>query len=227
MVIEKEKIDFSKRNVLMLHQYVAGQGTEPQVCESEMQLEAIGGLDAVDAAGLESFCYTALGHLHGPQRVGSEKVRYAGSLLKYSASEASHHKTMVCGQIDEDGQLQVELAPINLLRDVRCIKGKLEDLLQAAPAAGREDYIFATLTDEMIPLSPRERLENMYPNLVKLGFDRAYGENWTPEEMAQSETASPYALFESFFEKMNKRSMNEEEIRMAQKAFEEVWEGEK
>ena len=91
-ILEREKIDFSRRNVLVSHQFYTGKGETPTTCESEVV--SVGGIDNVDISVVQEFDYVALGHLHGAQRVGQEKIRYCGTLLKYSVSEASQKKTL-------------------------------------------------------------------------------------------------------------------------------------
>ncbi len=226
-VLAQAAVDFSQRNVLVMHQFVTAGGQSPQLCESESLSEAVGGLDAVDAASLDGFCYVALGHLHGPQRVGGERVRYAGSPLKYSASEAAHRKALVVGEVGPQGQVALAMEPIPRLHDVRCIRGTLEQLLSPQAAAGGDpqDYLFATLTDERMPLSPRERLEAVYPNLVKLDYQPPVqaGEG----EAVQVEAApTPFEQFSAFFAQMNGRPMDEGEARAARAACRAVWEEE-
>lgn len=225
--LAREDIDFAQRNVLVMHQFVTAGGQSPQLCESESLPEAIGGLDAVDAASLEGFCYVALGHLHGPQRVGGERVRYAGSLLKYSASEAAHRKGLVVGEVGPQGQVTLRAEPIPRLHDVRCIRGTLEQLLspQAVEGGDSQDYLFATLTDERMPLSPRERLEAVYPNLVKLAYQPPALAG-AAEESVGAAAPTPLEQFAAFFAQMNGRPMDEGEARAARDACRAVWEEE-
>lgn len=226
-VLEREKIDFSRRNMLLMHQFVAGKDCQPQVCESESALNAVGGLDAVDVSSLKGFCYTALGHLHAPQSIGGRRVVYAGSPLKYSASEAGHAKGLVAGEMDGEGNVRLERLSIPCLHDVRCVKGTLEQLLspQAVAGADPQDYLFVTLTDQRMPQSPRERLEGAYPNLVKLLYERPAAHAPGPEAV-QGPPPTPYQQFEDFFEKMNGRAMDNLEAAQAKAAFGAVWEGE-
>ena len=180
----------------------------------------------MDAASLDGFCYVALGHLHGPQRVGGERVRYAGSPLKYSASEAAHRKALVVGEVGPQGQVALAMEPIPRLHDVRCIRGTLEQLLSPQAAAGGDpqDYLFATLTDERMPLSPRERLEAVYPNLVKLDYQLRFrpGRGSGPG----GGRSHPFEQFSAFFAQMNGRPMDEGEARAARAACRAVWEEE-
>lgn len=139
-VINAAGIDESVRNVLLAHQYIAMEGADPERSESEREM--IGGTDRIDAAsaGLLKFDYVGLGHLHGPQRAGAEHIRYAGSLLKYSFSECFHNKCALLVELHEKGRLTVEALPIIPLRDLRRVRGRLDDLLGAAsgemPGAG-------------------------------------------------------------------------------------------
>ena len=226
-VLAREQIDFSRRNLLLMHQFVAGKGFTPQVCDSESVLNAVGGLDAVDVGNLKGFCYTALGHLHAPQSIASERVVYAGSLLKYSASEARQAKGLVAGELDGAGNVRLERLPIPRLHDVRNVKGTLEQLLspQAVAGADPQDYLFVTLTDARMPQSPLERLQGTYPNLVKLSYERPAARA-AQAESPQGPPPTPYQQFAAFFEKMNGRPMDENEAAQAGAAIGAVWEGE-
>jgi DNA repair protein SbcD/Mre11 len=167
-----------ERRVLLAHAFVAG-GAES---ESERPL-SVGGAGSVTAGTFEGFDYVALGHLHGPQRVGAESVRYAGSLLKYSFSEAEHRKSVSMVEIGAPGSadgdagaagragVAVETVPLTPLRDVRVVDGLLADLLSRGRDDPRgDDYIHAVLRDTSALLDPLGRLREVYPNV--LGIER-------------------------------------------------------
>ncbi|MDX5363839.1 MAG: exonuclease SbcCD subunit D [Pseudazoarcus pumilus] len=154
------------RSVLVAHAFVAG-GAES---ESERPL-SIGGSGAVDAALFSGFDYVALGHLHRPQRAGAEQVRYAGSLLKYSLSEAEHAKSVSLVELGAPGELKIEHIALSPRRDLRRLSGTLDEVLAAARVdAAREDYIFASLHDRGALLDPMAKLREVYPNV--LGCER-------------------------------------------------------
>ena len=125
----------------------------------------VGGVDAVPAEIFRDFDYVALGHLHSPQRAGSENIRYAGSPLKYSLSEEKQKKAALHVQLGEKGELRVASLPYHPLRDVKSVRGTLAEL--TAEEAPDFDYVFVTLTDEIPPLDPVGALLQMYPNFVQ------------------------------------------------------------
>lgn len=157
-VMRNNLIDPAKRNVLMCHQFVAGA----QVCDSEEV--SVGGLEQVDGHLFEAFDYVAMGHIHGPQRLLRDTMRYAGSPLKYSFSEVNHHKSLTLVNMEEKGQVQVRLVPLHPVHDVRLVEGKLADLL-ALPYT--EDYVWVTLHDEIVPPDAKVSLTVNFPNMLK------------------------------------------------------------
>lgn len=157
-VIRHAEIDCTKRNVLMCHQFVSGCVT----CDSEEM--SVGTLDQIDGAILVDFDYVALGHIHGPQKVLRETIRYAGSPLKYSFSEARHHKSVTIVEMYEKGDTQVRTVPLYPLRDVRCVEGLLKDLMDEPYT---EDYVWITIHDELPPPDAKVSLSVNHPNMLK------------------------------------------------------------
>ena len=151
------------RAVAVAHAFVVGGA----VSESERPL-TVGGSGAVAAGLFHGFDFVALGHLHRPQTIG-ERVHYAGSLLKYSLSEAGHHKTVSLIEIDADGGIRIEALPLQPLRDLRVLTGTLPQLLEAgATDPRRQDYVYAVLTDTGALLDPMARLRQVYPNALAM-----------------------------------------------------------
>lgn len=158
-VMQHSPIDTEKRNLLLCHQCIAGCS----VCDSEMH--AVGGLDTVSAELFSAFDYVALGHLHQGQQVLRPTIRYAGSPLKYSVSECDHKKSIPLVEFGKKGEISVELLPLTPLHDMRCVEGKLEDVLQMLYS---EDYIQVTLTDDMVPPDAVTRLHTVFPNMLHM-----------------------------------------------------------
>lgn len=160
----KSKIRPNSRNVLLAHAFVAG-GEES---ESERPL-SVGGSGVVNSSYFKDFNYVALGHLHRPQRVGDDKIRYSGSLMKYSFAEANHNKSVTFVEMDELGNVGIEAVEIRPRRDLRCIEGYLDDILKG-PQKGesREDYIMITLKDEGAILDAVGKLRKVYPNVLHI-----------------------------------------------------------
>ena len=215
-ILAREELDGGRANVLLAHQFVTAAGQEAERSDSEV--EPVGGESAVDAKLFDAFDYVALGHLHAPQRVGRDSVRYAGSPMKYSFSEARHKKSFVAGSI-EGKDLRLELVPIPVKRDLRDLQGELANILAAAEPT--EDYVRVTLTDEVKPASPMERLAAVYPGILRLEFVQRGG---GPEPRAAMALREPLELFAEFYEKMNGTPLNEEMLRMARDAMNAVLE---
>ena len=167
LVIGKMPLNRQERNVLLTHQFVAGAAT----CESEEI--SIGGTDCVDAEIFSDFDYTALGHLHSPQNVLSSRIRYCGTPLKYSFSEALHHKSITVVHLGEKGTLDISLLPLTPLHDLREIRGTYQEVTARSFYANTptEDYLRITLTDEEDVPEAMGRLRTIYPNLLALRYD--------------------------------------------------------
>lgn len=193
-------VDPSARNVLVAHQFVTAGGAEPTRCDSETI--SVGGLDNVDASVFDAFDYVALGHLHGPQRIGRDTVRYAGSPLKYSFSEARQHKSVTLVDLAEKGKVSFHTIPLSPLRDMREIRGPLAELLRAGVPT--QDYIHATLTDREDVYDAAAQLRQIYPNLMRLDFEHDMLPD-TASRTAASNVAqkNPLTLFAEFFESQN------------------------
>ena len=153
------------RHVAIAHAFVVGG----EASDSERPL-AVGGADTVSVEAFDGFHYTALGHLHRPQRAGGrENVRYSGSLLKYSFSEAEHRKGVLLVDLDADGATSIEQVALTPRRDVRVVEGAFADLLAGPPPGeSREDYLLVRLTDEGTLHDPMARLQQVYPNALQL-----------------------------------------------------------
>jgi len=203
-VLEACEIDSAQRNILLAHQFVTWGGVEPERTDSELSL---GGLDNVDASVFDAFDYAALGHVHRPQRIGRDEVRYAGSLLKYSFSEIRYPKSAVLINMGPKGQVDIELLPLPALRDMREIKGPLSELLseEVASAGNPLDYLHVVLTDEEPIIDAISRIRAVYPNVMALDYEnrrtQAASSLDSPEE--NDADLTPFELFARFFEQQN------------------------
>ena len=210
--LETAEWDNGARHVLLAHAFVTAGGTLPE--QSESEIVPIGGLDAVDAALFDRFDYVALGHLHRPQRLGRDSVRYAGSPLKYSFSEARYPKSVPLVTLGTCGEAVVQLLPLKPRREMREIRGTLADVTSpfVVHAGDPTDYLRVTLTDEDELYDPQRALKEVYPNLMRLDFDntrtRTAGiDGMEAEDMAQTLTSAQ--LFAQFFAEQNGKEMNE------------------
>lgn len=200
----------SDRHVLLAHQFVTAAGASPERCDSE--LASVGTLDNVDVSAFDGFDYVALGHIHGPQRVGRETVRYAGSPLKFSFSEVHHRKSAPLVTLGAKGDVQVELVPLTPQRDLRVLRGKLSDLLDPAAWSGTktDDFMHITLTDDAV-MDAMNKVRAVYPNTLRLDFDNALtAQTDVPELACEAVRRDPFALFAEFYEKQNGEPMDAE-----------------
>ena len=219
--VEQMSVDPAARNVLMTHQFVTG------AWRSESEDISVGGTDNVDASVFDAFDYVALGHIHGPQHVGRETVRYCGTPLKYSFSEAGHQKSVTAVELGEKGSVQVRAIPLTPRRDMREIRGTYLELTAKSYYDGfpRDSYLHITLTDEEDVLDAVGRLRVIYPNLMKLDYDnkRTRGGGAALEDEGQPERRSPLELFAEFYELQNCQPMGEEQRAFMQDLIEQIW----
>lgn len=221
-LIKRENINFKdERNVLISHQFYMGSYL-PETCDSETI--SIGGLDQIDITGVEPFDYVALGHLHGKQKVKDKHIRYCGTPLKYSVSEASHTKALTVVTLGEKGKsVKIEEYPLHPLRDVRKITGKLKEILKEERSP--EDYVSITLTDETDPYHPKEQLETVFSKILEVRIDNTRTRTkWMEAEELVLKT--PEENFADFFEKMQGRTMDPEEETLILQILEEAREDE-
>ncbi len=218
------QVDESVRNVLVTHQFVTGAAR----CDSEDL--SVGGTDNVDVSVFDPFDYVALGHIHGPQQAGRETVRYCGTPLKYSFSEAGHRKSVTVVELEEKGSVQVRAVPLKPLRDLVELRGTYEELTCRSFYAGttyQEDYVHITLTDEEDVPDAMSRLRTIYHNLMKLDYDnkrtRAGG---IVDGGMDVEQKTPLTLLEEFYELQNGQPMGEAQGSFARELMTKIWEGE-
>ncbi len=170
-IIEHAKIDTARCNVLVAHQFVGGANEETCFGGSEsIGTQSVGLVEMISYESFRDFDYVALGHIHSPQQVGRKEVRYSGSPLKYSVSEANNEKSVPLITI-ENGKPEIELIPIKPLRNLRHIKGKMKDLLARENVTDPQDYIYATLTDDESINDVMGIFQQIYPNTVKIDYD--------------------------------------------------------
>lgn len=193
-----------ERHILVGHGYVTGDSIELEESESERPL-SIGGTDYIDYKIYNFFNYVALGHLHGRQKVGSDKIRYSGSLLKYSFSEVNHKKGVTIVDIDKEGNIQTEHIEIKPKRDLRTIKGPLDELIKVGyDDVDKDDYIQAILTDEGELIDPIQKLRSVYPNIMLLKRDITLKEELNNNILVQDyESKNKIDIFKEYFEEVS------------------------
>ena len=214
-------IDSRERNVLVTHQFLTG------AVRSESEEVTVGTADNVDASVFSDFDYVALGHLHGPQNVGSERIRYCGTPLKYSFSEAEHKKSVTVVTLGEKGSFSLHTVPLVPRHDMRRIKGTYDELANRSFYEGtaRDDYLMITLTDEEDIVDAIGKLRVIYPNLMKLAYDNTRTRSGIWNEAArQTEKKSPFTLFEELYEKQNGKPFSDEQAGLVRRLISEIWE---
>ena len=221
LAVRKLEVDPEKRNLLVAHQFVTGASR----CESEEII--VGGLDQVDASVFEDFDYVALGHLHSPQHVGRETIRYCGTPLKYSFSESEQEKSVTIVELKEKGQIAIRKVPLVPLRDMRKIRGTYLEVTARSFYEGTntEDYLQVTLTDEQDIPDGMQKLRVIYPNMMRLEYDnQRTRENKTVKSAKSVEKKSELELFEEFFEIQNNQPVSEQQRRFVERLIQEMQE---
>lgn len=221
-LIEREEIDSTKRNVILSHQFYTASGKGPETTESETHL--VGGIENVDVSALDIFEYAALGHIHRPQKIGRETVRYSGTPLPYSVSEANDNKCIAVVELTEKGsEPQITKLPLEPLHHVRKLVGTLEEILQKTEC--REDYVSITLTDEIEAFRPKERLEEVFSHILEIRIDNSRTRKLLDIQTEEVQPEHPFEAFEHFFQEMNGRGMSEAESTLMKDVFEQVMGG--
>ncbi len=236
-LLSRETISSEERNVILAHQFFVSDGTDPERCDSETAVLTSGGLDQISSAVLEAFDYSALGHLHGPQKVGRESCRYCGTPYKYSVSEEYHRKGITVVEMGPKGsEPQIRRLPLCCRPEVRRLKGTLAQLeewareaaLQEGSEDGRvSDFVSLTLTDETERFDFRERLEAWYSHILEIRIDNSRTRQRLREEEELPEILTPMAAFRSFFETVRHETMTAEQERIMERIVEEAEEEER
>lgn len=223
-IIENAGIDATKRNVLVAHQFVAGK-SEDTVCGGSESISTlnVGLVERIGSDCFDEFDYVALGHIHSPQRVGREAVRYSGSLLKYSVDEANNDKSLPLITLGEKGEVNIDLIPLKPMRDLRHIKGKLKDLLDPANVTGEDDFIYVTLTDEDIINDAMGIIQMTYKNCVKLDYDNSRTREVGQVDISKvAESKSFEELICDFYKLIYGCDINDEEMSLMKEAAKEA-----
>lgn len=215
--------DFSQRNIIITHQFVTG------AVRSDSEDISVGGTDNVSADIFADFDYTALGHIHKPQNIGSERIRYCGTPLKYSFSEAKQDKSVTVIELGKKGDINVRTVGLIPLRDMTELKGSYEELMKKSFYEGTgytEDYVHITLTDENDIPDAVSKLRLVYHRLMKMDYDNARTKKQSIiEGMTSARETDPEKLFREFFESQNNVPMNDEQAALVSGIFREIWEG--
>lgn len=216
--------DENKRNILITHQFVTG------AVKSDSEEMSVGGSDNIDGTLFNKFEYVALGHIHRPQKMLRDTIRYSGTPLKYSFSEAKHQKSVTIIDFNEKNNIEISEIPLVPKRDMKEIKGKYLDITAKSyyENTNREDYLRITLTDEEEIPEALGKLRVIYPNIMKLDYDNTRTRKGiTISEGPSIEKKSPTDLFSEFYQFQNNQSLNEEQEKLLKELVEKIWEGQK
>lgn len=211
LVIDAANINTEHRNILIAHQFVTNAGVSPDTSDSEVL--SIGGLDNIDVSVFKPFDYVALGHIHGPQKIGRDTIRYCGTPLKYSFSECNHKKSVTCIDVKEKGNIQITQIPLHPIRDMRVLKDKIDNLLQDEKYTRNcDDYIHAIITDEEDIYDPIGKLRTVYKNILILEIENTktkINDNSRTSASGDVANRNPFDLFLEFYQNQNNVELNE------------------
>lgn len=219
--LQQVKPDESQRNILMAHQFVTGAH------RSESEEILVGGLDNIDASVFSAYDYVALGHIHTPQKVGRETIRYCGTPIKYSFSEAAKDKSVTIVELEEKGKVQIQEHILKPLHDLREIRGTYEELTARKNYADTdvEDYLHITLTDEEDIMDVMDKLHTIYPNIMKLDYDNLRTRNSNHiSGVDPLQEKSPAELFEAFYQLQNNQNMTVQQKEYIAQMIDKIWE---
>lgn len=221
--VDAMDIDLERRNIIITHQFVTGAQ------KSDSEDITVGGSDNVDSSAFDGFDYVALGHIHAPQNVGSRRIRYCGTPLKYSFSEAKQEKSVTVVEMQEKGSLEVRTIPLGPMRDMRVIKGSFDYICskECSCQGSCHDYIHAVITDEEDVPEAMGRLRAVYPNIMSIEYDnRRTRSSHSSMESADADNRLPMELFEDFYKFSNGGEMSPQQHEFIQSLIEKIWESE-
>ena len=225
VLLEKSGADPNARNLAVVHQFVTAGGQSPEETDSEEK--HVGGLDNVDASAFDAFDYVALGHLHGPQRIGRDTIRYAGSPLKYSFSEEKQNKSITLAELKEKGKVTYDLLSLEAKRDLRTVRGTFEEVTSPEFTARRkgDDYYRVILTDENdVPNALSRLRRRFYENLMILEYDNARTSSDVRIEAEEGEEEKePIEVLGDLYQMQNGREMSLLQKETAEKLIRRIW----
>lgn len=224
-IINNTKIDKNQKNIIMVHQFVTAGGIDVERCESESL--SLGGIDNIDVSIFDDFDYVAMGHIHKGQRLIKDTVRYSGSPLKYSFSEVNHRKSVPIIELGAKGNISVELVDLVPLRDMKIMKGTMEELLskEFVSKVNIDDYISVVLTDEDYIMDAIGKLRSVYKNILRLEYDNKRTNGYMLNDSKDSvdvNVLSEIELFSKFYEMQNNIELSDEKRDIVEHTIEEI-----
>ena len=224
LILAHAGIDPDRRNIIVAHQFVTGRSEDPSLGGSEsVGTQSVGLVEKIGYDCFDAFDYAALGHIHSPQKVGREEVRYAGSPLKYSLSEVNNTKSGPIITLGEKGDVSLELIPLRPMRDLRHIKGPMKMLLDKTNITDPDDFIYVTLTDEDTVNDAMGIFQQVYPNTVKIDYENSHTRAIEQVDISSiAENKSFSELIGDFYRLMYQCEMSEEEMKYMKVAAQEA-----
>lgn len=222
-LLEREKINLADRNVLVSHQFYINRGREPVQCDSESPRLYAGGLDGVNVTAVEKFDYVALGHIHSPQKLGMEYIRYCGTPYAYSVSEAGQKKSITVTELGKKGEVSIRYLPFKPICQVRRLRGTLKELTSDFEEQEIcQDYVSITLTDEETFEAPKDYLEHYYEKILEIKLDNPRSKKMFEEKISDLCEMTPFEAFQTFFADTTGRKMTEQEEAVLQDILQEL-----
>lgn len=223
-IIRNTSINKRNKNILVAHQFVAGRGEDPALAGSEgVGTQSVGLVEKIGYDCFDDFDYVALGHIHSPQRVGRDEIRYSGSPLKYSFSEANNEKLVPLITVSAEERVKIELVPLKPMRDMRHIRGTLKELLDKKNVKAQDDFIYATLTDEDVVNDAMGVFQQIYPNTVRIDYDNSHTREIEQVDISRiAENKSFPELIGDFYRLMYGCEITEEEMDVMRTAAREA-----
>lgn len=216
--MSKQSFDKKYKNILVTHQFV---GKQSLTSDSELPL-SVGGSEIIDASLFDDFDYVALGHLHAPQKVKRETMRYSGSLLRYSFDEVKQNKSIVVVDTDD---MSMHFHSLHPTRTLERYTGTFEQFMDPSYIQKKDDYLAFELQDETLIPHAIEQLRVLYPHLLQLTYTFLMkNENTKHRRIEAIEKMDTFSIFEKFYQDMKNKDMNEQEKEYIQKLLEQVGE---
>lgn len=222
-ILKHSSINKSERNIIMVHQFVTSLGES--VIRSDSESISLGGIDNIDVNLFKDFDYVAMGHIHGPQKVGRETVRYSGSPLKYSFSEVNQKKSVCIIEFNSKGDINISKIPLIPIRDMRVIKGPFDKLIskEIVNLENKNDYLDVILTDDDYIINAIGKLRKFYPNILKLEYENKISSNEVSDNIdIDKNNMSPIDLFSEFYKMQNGIELSTKKKKIIEEVIKEV-----
>ncbi len=222
-ILKHSSINKSERNIILVHQFVTSLGED--VIRSDSESISLGGIDNIDVTLFKDFDYVAMGHIHGPQKVGRETARYSGSPLKYSFSEVNQKKSVCIIEFNSKEDINISKIPLIPIRDMRVIKGPFDKLIskEIVNLENKNDYLDVVLTDDDYIINAIGKLRKFYPNILKLEYENKISSNEVSDNIdIDKSNMSPIDLFSEFYKMQNGIELPAKKRKIIEEVIKEV-----